>query len=228
MVTKLLTWLGVGAVAASTIPLKEEGKTEPKRITAAVQTTSANEQRWYRAKVRPERVNEATNAANSILKHKSRYEQVQESTGVPWFLVGVLHYREASLSFSKHLHEGSPLTGRTKWIPKGRPLKGNPPFTWYESAVDAMAYDKFIGVNPWTLGVLLEKNERYNGLGYRNKGLASPYLFGATTEQQKGKYVADGKFDRNVMDKQLGTVAIMKVLENKGHVKITKDRRISL
>ncbi len=42
--------------------------------------------------------------------------------------------------------------------------------------------------------------------------MPAPYLWGGTTIQQPGKFVADHKFDKRVMDKQLGCAAIMKVI----------------
>jgi lysozyme family protein len=45
---------------------------------------------------------------------------------VPWYLVGIIHYRECSLYFSRHLHNGEPLTERTRRVPAGRPASGGP------------------------------------------------------------------------------------------------------
>src|SRR5690606_2363417 len=61
----------------------------------------------------------------------------------------------------------------------------------------------------WSLANTLELLERYNGLGYRNKGLPSPYLWAGTDQYQKGKYVKDGKFDSNHVDQQLGVAPIL-------------------
>lgn len=222
----------VASAAMSTLPsaVQKEEKdkvTTQSRITSGMPTTSANARRWYAAKINPDRVNEVKRATSTIVTNKNRYVEVSQTTGVPWSIISVLHYRESSLSFKHHLHEGSPLTARTKYVPKGRPLTGNPPFTWKFSAEDALAYDGFTKVKSWTIDAALEKMEQYNGLGYRKRGLASPYLFGGTSEQDKGKYVADGKFDKNVYDKQLGTVALLKDLESRGDF-VVKKEKISL
>src|SRR5690606_14680775 len=61
----------------------------------------------------------------------------------------------------------------------------------------------------WSIEGTLDILERYNGLGYRNKGLPSPYLWAGTDQYVKGKYVADGKFDPNHVDRQLGVAPIL-------------------
>jgi hypothetical protein len=59
---------------------------------------------------------------------------------------------------------------------------------------------------------MLSAAEPYNGYGYRNKGLRSPYLWASTNHQQRGKYVADGVFNASVMDTQMGVAAMLKFL----------------
>jgi hypothetical protein len=54
--------------------------------------------------------------------------------------------------------------------------------------------------------------EPFNGYGYRNKNLRSPYIWASTNHQQKGKYVADGVFSYDVMDTQVGCAAVLKYL----------------
>ena len=65
----------------------------------------------------------------------------------------------------------------------------------------------------WTIETELKFVEAFNGFGYRKKRLLSPYVWAATTKHtERGKYVADGKFDPNAVEKQLGAVAILKYL----------------
>ena len=67
-----------------------------------------------------------------INSNKSRYQQVADTlkNNMPWWMVAVIHYREADLDFTGNLANGDPLTHRTVNEPVGRPLTGNPPFTW--------------------------------------------------------------------------------------------------
>ena len=57
-----------------------------------------------------------------------------------------------------------------------------------------------------------EVAERYNGLGYRNKGVASPYVWAGSSNYSCGKYVADGQYDPNYVDRQLGVAVMLKRL----------------
>jgi len=147
-----------------------------------------------------------------ILKNKSKYDEVSQITNVPWYVLGAIHYRESSLNFSRHLHNGDPLTARTKHVPAGRPIKGQPPFTWVESAIDAIKLKGWDKVKDWSIENTLNLVEAYNGLGYKKKGLPSPYLWSWSDKYQKGKYVADGKFDPNYIDQQCGAAILIKSL----------------
>src|SRR5262249_54559480 len=64
----------------------------------------------------------------------------------------------------------------------------------------------------WPVSRMLWALEPYNGYGYRNKGLRSPYLWASTNHQQRGKYVRDRVFDPRVMDEQVGCAAQLKYL----------------
>jgi len=102
-----------------------------------------------------------------LISNRSRYENVAESLGIPWYFIAAIHNMESSQNFSKHLHNGDPLSARTRDVPAGRPKKGNPPFTWEESAVDALQLRKLHKIKEWSLPRLLYELEGYNGWGYR-------------------------------------------------------------
>jgi len=90
---------------------------------------------WDRLSIHSDRRPQAIVAANRILQQRPRYEAVAQQTGVPWFVVGLIHMMEADGDFDTHLHNGDPLTARTRRIPRGRPPGASPPFSWEESAV---------------------------------------------------------------------------------------------
>lgn len=140
------------------------------------------------------------------------YQAVERTTGVPAVVIAVIHERESGGRFDRHLHNGDPLTERTYHVPAGRPVSGDPPFSWEESARDALIYENLAGIKGWTVERALFSWETYNGFGYRNRGLRSPYLWGGTNQQQPGKYVADGVFDPRVMDVQLGCAGLFTML----------------
>ena len=162
--------------------------------------------------VNPNKVSKAKGLADKIISNKERYLQVEAATKVPWYIIGVIHYRESSNSFTRHLHNGDPLAAKTFHVPAGRPLKGNPPFTWEESAIDALKLTGLTAVTDWSIENMLTRLEKYNGLGYKKKGLPSPYVWSWSNNYKAGKYVADGKFDPNVVDAQCGVAVLLKYL----------------
>jgi lysozyme family protein len=170
---------------------------------------------WKSMTLRPSKIGAIDAIAKRILANKERYVEVSKKTGVPWFLIAGLHYRESNLNFKKHLHEGSSLNDRTKKIPKGHPKAGNPPFTWEESAYDALVNLKGLNkIKDWSIERIIYEVERYNGFGYRNnKYPLSPYVWNGSTHYTKGKYVDDGVYNRNHVDSQLGVIAILKRLD---------------
>jgi lysozyme family protein len=147
-----------------------------------------------------------------IRQGKPTYELVQAATGVPWMFVGIVHGMEAGFNFSSHLHNGDPLTARTVQVPKGRPLNGAPPFTWLDSAIDALRFEKLHLVSDWSVPHMLFLLEGYNGFGYRARGVPSPYLWSFSNIYDKGKFVADGKFDPNAVSKQCGSALMLKAI----------------
>ncbi len=79
------------------------------------------------------------------------------------FFIAVIHNMEASQNFNKHLHNGDPLTARTVQVPAGRPKKGTPPFSWEDSAADALAIRGLGAKTDWSLAGMLYQLEGYNG-----------------------------------------------------------------
>jgi lysozyme family protein len=176
--------------------------------------TTSNAARWAKALfTRSTKINAA---AAKIAANRSRFELVSKLTGVPWDVIGVIHYRESSNDFRGVLHNGQKIIGtgkKTTLVPAGR----GPFATWEEAAIDALAncHPHLAKNKDWSIGTTLDKLEAYNGLGYRNKGLPSPFLWAGTDQYVKGKYVADGKFDPNHVDQQLGVAALLMKLREK-------------
>jgi lysozyme family protein len=167
-------------------------------------------------------------AANLCIKNKDRYSQVANQVGCPWYLVAILHCLESSFDFNTHLYNGDPLSARTVQYPPGRPKEGNPPFSWEYSALCALRDDGAGNIKTWDIASVLYFCESYNGMGYRNGSgqkttppRRSPYLWAMTNHYQRGKYVADGKFDPNAVSAQVGAAAILKTLEARGQINPT-------
>src|SRR5687767_12868602 len=82
-------------------------------------------------------------------------------------------------------------------VPRGRgPFK-----SWEAGAYDALVTLKKLNkVIDWRLEKILYHSERYNGWGYHFRGLPSPYIWGGSTIQRRGKFVADCKFSSTTWD----------------------------
>jgi len=183
-----------------------------------------HEKLWDRVEIKGSQVFRIDKRISQYIENKARYVAIEKMRvgGVPSAVIFTLHGRESTWSFKKHLHEGSPLTSRTKWIPKGRPKA--PPsngsvYTFEESAEDVLYKLKDLESVDWTkCNNSLYTIEKYNGLGYLkyHKDVLSPYLWSGTNHYISGKYVADGKFSHTAVDKQLGTCAILKRMSSRG------------
>ena len=169
---------------------------------------------WYRlwetCEIDTERLQEVLRVCKKILNYRDKYDYVELHTGVPWFMVAALHYRESSLNFNTYLHNGQPLGRVTTIVPKGIYF---PKGEWKSAAVDALVREGFHKVRFKDIPTCLMRCERYNGLGYRSKGEYSPYVWAGTNHHDEtGKYVADGRYSATAPEKQLGTAAIIKGL----------------
>ena len=144
--------------------------------------------------------------------------------GIPWYFIACVHYMECSFSFNKHLHNGDPLAGYTVQVPANRPKVGHgPPFTFEESAIDALKLMKYDKVTNWSLPFILQKLEGYNGFGYSKRGIHSPYLWSFSNQYTKGKYVKDGVFNADAVSQQLGAAVILKRMEDRALISIPRN-----
>lgn len=155
-----------------------------------------------------------------VLQHRGRYELAAEPLDIPWYFAAIVHSLEAAGNFTKHLHNGDPLTERTVQVPAGRPRQGTPPFEWEFSAQDALAFKKLNEWKDWSVGGLLYQFEKYNGMGYRRKNIPSPYLWSFSDQYVKGKFVQDGKFDPEAVSKQCGAAVLLKALAERGEIEL--------
>ncbi len=166
------------------------------------------------AELKPSWVGAYERACAYILRNRDKYEPVTKATGVPWQLVAALHWREASGSFSGVLHNGDKIIGtgrKTYRVPKGR----GPFSTWTEAAIDAIRIKKSVFPPAWDMEGVAWFAETFNGMGYRNKGRVSPYLWSGTTLYKGGKYVSDGVYSSSAVDQQLGVMPLYQMLLEK-------------
>jgi lysozyme family protein len=141
---------------------------------------------------------------------KARYEAVAQavwSKPERWFFVAVVHEREASQSWLAGLAQGDPWNRVSIHVPRGIG-----PFASWEAAAE-YALEKAPPFaarwSDWSMGGLLTLLEEYNGLGYASMGRPSPYVWASTDQYHSGKYIADGHYDPNAIDHQLGCAALL-------------------
>ena len=149
--------------------------------------------------------NEVAQTAKRLVGAKARYQGVEAKTGVPWWMIAVIHEREASQDWNAQLAQGDPLHKRST----NEPIMG--PFdTWEEGAIAALKHDKLTSITDWRLEKALHYQEAYNGWGYFNKGVPSSYVWAGTKSQKPGKWIRDHVWDGSYLDKQLGCAAMLK------------------
>jgi lysozyme family protein len=176
-------------------------------MTDLVTLKAANAKRWANAKL----VRNGSFA--SVARHlvepnaKGRYQAVAAKTGVPWFVIAVIHERESSQNWGGALAQGDPWNRVSVHVPAGR----GPFRSWEEAAVDALVNcTPYAARNKdWSIGGTLTRLEEYNGLGYASRGRPSPYIWSGTDQYTGGKYIRDGVYDPNAVDKQLGCAGLL-------------------
>lgn len=183
---------------------------------------------WRTMSVHASRKGIVDRIVDKSLANKGKYATVSQRTGVPWEFIAAAHSLESSQNFTRHLHNGDPLSARTELVPAGRPKSGRPPFTWEESAMDALtmpAHSLHL-VKDWPIERVLYELERYNGWGYRtfHPNTLSPYLWSFTNHYSQGKYVADGRWSSQAVSTQCGAACILKgIYDRDGKAVEAKD-----
>jgi lysozyme family protein len=167
--------------------------------------------RWAAMEVPAGAKQRADVIARLILFHIKDYQSVETLTGVPWYWLGPIHYREGDLNFKTHLANGDSLQHDTYHVPKR--LMGRPgPFTWSDAAVASIKHERLQSIKWDGFARYAYQMEAYNGWGYRSKGVTSPYLWSQSNQHARGKYVADGVYSASAIDAQLGGLVILKSL----------------
>jgi lysozyme family protein len=171
--------------------------------------------------IRMDRAIEVTREARAIIDPlaKVRFDSVEQLTGVPWFVTGIISTREGGSppNFHAWLHNGDPMFDhkgeprQTVDVPSHRPP--NPVCSWEDGACDAYEIEGLIHKKDWSPAFVAWLLEKFNGWGYREyHGIPSPYLWGGTVVQKPGKYTADRVFNPHVMDEQIGGMALLAAL----------------
>jgi lysozyme family protein len=163
----------------------------------------ANADRWSRA----HSTRDFALVAKRLAAAKSRYLAVAARTGVPWFVIAVIHERECSQSWTGSLAQGDPWDKVSVHVPAGR----GPFHSWEDAATDALTNcaPHAARWTDWSAGGTLTLLEQYNGLGYASRGVPSPYVWAGTDQYRSGKYVRDGVYDSTAVDRQPGCASLL-------------------
>ncbi len=154
------------------------------------------------------RFNQAEQTALRIAHYLPIYQEIYKQTNIPVAWLAAINERESSSNFNTYLGNGDPLNHVTRHVPAGRgPFKD-----WSSGAMDSLHQMGLVGLANWTLDFFCYQSERYNGFGYISHNEISPYVVGGTSLQTKGKYESDGHYNPDIMDTQLGTLAIYAAL----------------
>jgi lysozyme family protein len=163
---------------------------------------------WDRATIAPRKLAMAHAAAAKIIAHRAIYEEIQAATGVPWFSIGALHYRESDCDFGTYLGNGQSLGRVTTIVPRGR----GPFASFKDGAIDALVIQGFTKHAVDSIMRVLFDDEEYNGWGYTSHDENSPYIWAGTTIEQPGMYDWDGHYVADLQDPRCGVAAIIKAI----------------
>lgn len=160
---------------------------------------------WDSLEIKPDRQDDFTRDAQVAINHRAQYVEIEQATGVPWWLIAAIHRRESDADFNTYLGNGEPLNRVTRLEPEGR----GPFPSFVAGAIDALKYDGLTKVIDWRIEKALWYAERFNGTGYEMRGLPSPYLWAGSNQQRAGKFTSDGKFSSTTWDQQPGVAPLL-------------------
>jgi lysozyme family protein/peptidoglycan hydrolase-like protein with peptidoglycan-binding domain len=162
---------------------------------------------WARMTIAAAHADEIDSYASHVaMPNKARYQAAVAGTNVPWWFVAIIHMRESGGNFSKNIHNGQALGQVTTIEPLGRG-----PFASFEASVhDWIALKALDHIASWPLERAAYQCELNNGMGYRNKGVPSAYLWSFSNIYQGGKYVSDHVWSATATDQQCGTMPLLR------------------
>lgn len=187
---------------------------------------AVNGAHWLTVAITPKRAAEVNAVAHRLVvpAAKVRYQEVEAATGVPWFVIAVIHEREADQSWAANIAQGDAWNHVSRHVPRGR----GPFSSWKDAAIDALCKcAPYAGRwKDWSAGGALTLLTLYNGTGYEDyHHEASPYIWGATNHEQWGKYTSDGHWSAHVWDSQIGCAAMLKrMMDLDSSIKFTESQ----
>lgn len=168
---------------------------------------------WDMVQIRAGEAGKVAAAAQALANAKPRYADASGATGVPPFVIGLIHNLEGSFSFTKRLQDGATIA-ETDWTP---------------TAIDILRKQGLDDVTKWTIERIAFQLESWNGFGYRNPGINinTPYLWSLTNHHTVGKYVRDREFDANAPSDQVGAMALLKHLIDNEDLEVPRVGKVT-
>jgi lysozyme family protein len=182
---------------------------------------AANARRWEAMHLRAGLVPQFDTTAHRLCAAdaKARYAMIARATGVPWWVIAVIHEREAGgpPHFDRSIAQGDPLCEVSRHEPSGRgpflDYASDPPGqdAFYRGALDALIEcpPRAASWKDWSVGGTLCLLEQYNGLGYAAMGRPSPYVWSGSDQYVSGKYIRDHVYDPHAVDAQEGCAPLV-------------------
>ena len=159
----------------------------------------------------PDAMNDVIAITSKIQANQERYLTISNHFGnMPYYFVGIIHCMECEFSFNRHIANGDPLIAPTVHVPAGLPHGLIPPYIFEDAAIAELEYFGFDEVTNWDIPDMLYELEKWNGFGYQNHGINSPYLWCGSSNYSIGKFDSDGHFNPTEVSKQTGCALIIK------------------
>ena len=177
-----------------------------------------NTKRWNSVKVKPSFMAASRKFASLAMVHKAEYEDIAHEIMVrygyhiPWWFIPLVHERECRKgvdNWNCNIAQGVNYNLHSHLKPYNGPFP-----SFKEAAIDALVIEapQAARNENWSGGGSMSIAERYNGLGYARMGRSSPYVWSGTDKYIRGKYIADGKYDPDEVDNQVGIAVALKAL----------------
>ena len=173
--------------------------------------------------IREERTAEVEALTETLLTQRARYQTVGERLNLPWFVVAALHHADTGCDFEVHPHNGDPLTDRTQHLPDGRPVDGEPPFTWETAPPTLCACTTSIngGIGALPGPCSYWRDAVVGATGLHHPEVPSPHLWNYATHYRQGKYVTDDTWNENAIAQRCGAAVLLRRLAERGLIEFT-------
>ena len=153
-----------------------------------------------------------------IPENREDYREVGAELGIPWWFVGIIHALESSFDFGCHLHNGDPRSpDAPSRCPRGGPRRESRPSLGMRAPSTRSAVRASRAAATGRSG---RPSIDSDGTTASATAVAdfhrSPYVWSFSGHYEKGKYVADGRFDPKAVSRQCGGATLVRRLEDRG------------